>query len=144
MNKRYALFALILTSLFLLSACQTIENDISQAPTESAPSPAAAGYKNITPDKIGDLTKDGVRLVDVRTAQEYENGHIPGAETAPLDQLPQAAAAWDKKEPVIVICLSGGRSAQAASYLAKEGFKKIYNVEGGMMRYDGPRETGNK
>lgn len=142
MNKFFILaFALILA--LTLGSCQQQSQDVSQVPTERAPAPVNNGYQNISPEKAVEMLKDGVRLVDVRTVDEYESGHIPGAESAPLDSLSTSSGSWDKNKPVAVICLSGGRSAVAANQLVGRGFTKVYDVSGGMMAYKGEKKIGS-
>ena len=55
----------------------------------------------------------GAVLLDVRTRQEYAQGHLPGSRNVPLDELEQAELP-DRDAPLFVYCLSGGRSARAA------------------------------
>jgi rhodanese-related sulfurtransferase len=83
------------------------------------------------------LIDDGVRLVDVRTAAEFESGHIPGAELVPLNALEAAAANWDPSEPIALYCATGSRSSQAAAVLRGLGFKTVYDLGGGIVQWDG-------
>ncbi len=78
------------------------------------------------------IDQGAATLVDVRTPQEYAQGHIPGAVSLPLDRLSVMAQKKlpDKDKPVIVYCLSGGRSAQAAMILTQMGYKDIRNLGG--------------
>ena len=85
---------------------------------------------------------DAVRLVDVRQLWEYENAHIPGVLLLPLGELPQRfASELDPAEAVICICEHGVRSAQAARFLAAQGFTNAATMTGGMAQYAGPVET---
>lgn len=73
-------------------------------------------------------------FLDVRTPQEYAQGHIRNARHIPLAELGgriAEIAAW-KEKSVLVYCLSGGRSASAANLLGKNGFTKVYNLTGGI------------
>lgn len=133
---------LILILAFTLSACRSTSTDVSLVPTGHAPSPANGGFKNISPADIEALMKKGMRLIDVREPEEYQGGHISGAELVPLNTVPNVAGSWDKQKPLMVICLTGGRSAMAANYLVKQGFSQVYNVNGGMMAYRGPKVQG--
>jgi len=78
------------------------------------------------------------RVIDVREPHEYhgELSHIPGAELVPLDTVPQAADAWDRDEPLLMICRSGARSGRAAEFLKLQGFKAVHNMVGGMLRWN--------
>lgn len=78
--------------------------------------------------------RDRITLIDVREPQEYfgDLGHVPGAQLVPLGMLLDIAAAWDRDREIVLVCRSGGRSARAASGLAKRGFRRLYNLRGGM------------
>lgn len=69
-------------------------------------------------------------LLDVRTDSEWDRGHIEGSTHIPLDQL--EARTGEVSESVVCICAVGGRSAQAAAYLASTGRQAI-NLEGGVQ-----------
>lgn len=83
-----------------------------------------------------------VKLVDVRTVGEYSSGHIPGAENVPVDRVPQAAAAWDKAQPIAVYCATGSRSTTVMQYLRAQGFTQVYNLTAGIVAWDGETVTG--
>lgn len=77
----------------------------------------------------------GVQILDVRQPEEYHGdlGHLPGARLIPLDQLAERTDELDRSRPVVAVCRSGGRSAQANVLLAKAGFEQIANLPGGMI-----------
>jgi thioredoxin len=77
------------------------------------------------------------QLVDVRTPEEFKKNHVKGALNVNInsDEFEKQVAALDKTKPVMVYCLSGGRSAKAAGYMRKQGFKEVYEMEGGMMQW---------
>lgn len=84
----------------------------------------------------------GAVLVDVRQEDEYASGHIPGSINIPSDRIDGATAEIpDKSTPVFVYCLSGARSAGAASWLRRAGYTTVYNI-GGISSYRGEREYG--
>jgi rhodanese-related sulfurtransferase len=74
-------------------------------------------------------------LIDVRTDAEVARGIIAGARHIPLFSLPQHAAALADVGTIVVYCQSGGRSAQACSYLAQQGFADLYNLAGGILAW---------
>jgi rhodanese-related sulfurtransferase len=80
-----------------------------------------------------------VRLLDVREPAEWtgELGHIAGARLVPLGELRAAIASLsdDKEGPIVTICRSGGRSAQAALILERAGFSRAANLTGGMIEW---------
>ncbi len=80
---------------------------------------------------------NNIRVVDVREPGEFNGqlGHIPGAELVPLATVQSSASSWDPNEPLVLVCRSGARSAQAAQLLSRLGFKSVVNLQGGMMDY---------
>jgi len=82
------------------------------------------------------------QLLDVRQPQEYENEHLPGARLIPLKQLPEKQGDLDRQKPLLVYCASGGRSRAAAQYLGGLGFKEVYNISGGIKKWQGKKATG--
>ena len=82
----------------------------------------------------------GAVLLDVRTPQEYAQGHIPGSKNIPLQTLHDAkAAVKDKGTPLYVYCQSGARSSQAASLLKQMGYTNVTNI-GGIAAWRGKVE----
>lgn len=77
------------------------------------------------------------QLLDVRTPQEFSVDHLENADNVNVNSTDFASkvAAYDKTKPIFVYCKVGGRSAQAADKLAELGFKEIYNLEGGIMKW---------
>jgi glyoxylase-like metal-dependent hydrolase (beta-lactamase superfamily II)/rhodanese-related sulfurtransferase len=78
---------------------------------------------------------DGPRVLDVRTAGEWDADHIGGALHVPLPQLPKRTGELHKGAPLAIICGSGYRSSIAASLLQAQGFHRVQNVMGGMSAY---------
>ncbi|MEC8339561.1 MAG: rhodanese-like domain-containing protein [Nanoarchaeota archaeon] len=71
-------------------------------------------------------------VIDVRTKDEYERGHVPGAKLNELADLDKWSSKLKKDKEYYIICKSGGRSAMACMQLKSKGFDKCYNVVGGM------------
>lgn len=79
-------------------------------------------------------------LLDVRSASEYQQGHIPGSVNIPLDSIEHVMKKYPKKDtPLFVHCLSGGRSGRAVSFLKHEGYTNVKNI-GGINGYTGKVE----
>lgn len=81
-------------------------------------------------------TKDA-QLVDVRTPGEFRNGHLKNAMNIDwnADDFAEKAKALDKDKSVFLYCMSGPRSTAAAEKLQEMGFKNIYEMQGGMMKW---------
>ena len=86
------------------------------------------------------ITGDDIIILDVRTQDEYEESHIPGAILIPNEtigtEMPEQLP--DAGQEILVYCRSGNRSAQAAKKLVEAGYTQIYDF-GGIM--DWPYET---
>lgn len=82
----------------------------------------------------------GAVLLDVRTPQEYREGHIPGSQNVPLQQLDKVEEVTENKDTVLyVYCRSGARSRQAVSLLKHMGYTNVHNI-GGIAAYSGKVE----
>jgi len=95
-----------------------------------------AGLWEIQPHSLEEVGTD-VQVVDVREADEFDGplGHIAGARLIPMDELPARLTELDRARPVVTVCRSGTRSAQAAVLLAKAGLPNVANLAGGMLRW---------
>ena len=101
------------------------------------------GIVDVDAAKVQELADAGdVRVVDVRTAGEYEAGHIKGAENVPVDQVANAVRDWDRNAPLLVYCATGARSSSAVSQLQSMGFKTIYHFADGLVAWQGALDTG--
>ena len=92
----------------------------------------------ITFDEFETVSKiNGVQLIDVRTPEEYSDGHILNSKNIDLldENFELYIQKLDKKSPVIVYCQSGGRSAKSALKLLSNSFVKIYDLDGGFSRW---------
>lgn len=75
----------------------------------------------------------GVRVVDVRTEEEFHAGHIEGALLASLGQTSRALAGWPAATPILLVCHSGHRSEVAGMQLLRLGFQDVSHIAGGMV-----------
>jgi rhodanese-related sulfurtransferase len=96
------------------------------------------GFKNVTAAELQNmLQQGGVRLLDVRTDAEIAQGKIPQGEVLPLHLIPLKLTELDKNATTVFYCRSGGRSAQAAAFVAANGFTDVYNLQGGIIAWAG-------
>ncbi|RJF71892.1 rhodanese-like domain-containing protein [Deinococcus cavernae] len=88
-------------------------------------------YPTVSVQDLKTAVDSGASVLDVRTQQEFAEGHIASAVNLPLDEVAARASKVPGDKPVYVICRSGNRSAQASELLKKAG-KDVKNVGGGM------------
>lgn len=79
-----------------------------------------------------DAGRDAPVLVDVREPWELERCRIDDSRSIPLRELPAQAADLPRDRDLVLVCHHGGRSAQAATWLARNGFARVHNLEGGV------------
>jgi glyoxylase-like metal-dependent hydrolase (beta-lactamase superfamily II)/rhodanese-related sulfurtransferase len=99
-----------------------------------------AGIWEIQPNWLEENV-DRVQVIDVREPDEFTGvlGHIAGAKLVPLGNLAKKSSEIEKDKPVVVVCRSGARSAQATVLLRNAGFAKVANLAGGMLRWRAQR-----
>ncbi|MBS1549647.1 MAG: thioredoxin fold domain-containing protein [Bacteroidetes bacterium] len=117
---------LVLVGFMLFSANQQeVKAQMTKEVQLSAPKFSAALNKG-----------KALQILDVRTPKEFEEGHLKGALNMDWTQpaFKKEIAQLDKKKPVYVYCLSGGRSAKAADFLQENGFT-VYELQGGIMKW---------
>ncbi len=86
-------------------------------------------------EKIKELPK--APLIDVRTPEEFSKGHLQNAINIDWNgnSFDQQTASLDKSAPLLIYCLSGGRSGAAATKLRAQGFKNVIELSGGIMKW---------
>lgn len=77
---------------------------------------------------MDNLIKNGAFLVDVRSPEEFADGHVKGSVNIPLDQIKNQLAQFKGKENTVVFCRSGNRSSQAKAILEQNGFTNVTNA----------------
>lgn len=97
-------------------------------------------WKDITPEEVAALIQkhsEDIQYIDVRELAEYKEGHIKGVKLIPLSQLEVRHDEIDRSKDTVMICRSGNRSRQACEFLASHGHRKLLNMTGGMMNWQG-------
>ncbi|MFH2127464.1 MAG: rhodanese-like domain-containing protein [Pseudomonadota bacterium] len=101
---------------------------------------------NLSPEQLRKFRDEhqegGYTLLDVRQPGEYEERHLAGAKLIPLPELPGRLGELDPQKSVVAYCAVGGRSRAAAQLLQGQGFKEVYNLEGGIKAWDGLTAQG--
>lgn len=100
-------------------------------------------YSNITPKEAYQKMQEGYTYLDVRTVEEFEQGHAKGAIHIPVfvnspegrqwnpDFAKQVQEKFLTNTKLVIGCHSGGRSAKACELLAQVGYKDLFNIDGG-------------
>ena len=99
-------------------------------------------YREIEENDIGleelkQLQKEGAMIIDVRSPQEYKEGHIDGSISIPEYKIKKEIENMipDKNKSIVVYCSSGGRSKKAQKLLKKLGYNHVYNLYNGLTNY---------
>ncbi len=100
----------------------------------------AKAYQNLSPKEFYReiQNKKDILLIDVRTPMEYEkDGHIKGSKLIPIQIFGKFLPNLEsyKQKEIFVYCRSGSRSAVVSRFLDKMGFKKVYNLQGGIISW---------
>jgi metal-sulfur cluster biosynthetic enzyme/rhodanese-related sulfurtransferase len=101
-----------------------------------------APYQDIAPADALSLWErtPGLFVLDVRTPQEYANGHIPNARLVPVDELEDRLGELPPPDTLMLVhCAAGGRSTAACQTLGQRGYARLLNLAGGMHAWPGPR-----
>lgn len=96
------------------------------------------GYRVVGPtDAVLLINHEDAIVLDVREANEFKDGHIVNAIHIPQSALGKRLNELEKfrDKPIIVGCRSGNRSGHACALLKKQGFEKVYNLQGGVMAW---------
>ena len=115
-----------LTAVLILTGCGSSADDKSAGDKKT--------YRQVSPEEAAAMMEEETDyiILDVRTQEEYETAHIPGAicipnETIGTDEIPELP---DKDQLILVYCRSGNRSRQASEKLAKQGYTNIVEFGG--------------
>ena len=129
--KRVSLLALLLALTMALCAACGSKTDYQTMEINDAAEMIAAD--------------DGHLLVDVRTKEEFEEKHLPGAILLPVDDIKDGKLERlpDKDQIILLYCRTGRRAKDAAEYLAKKGYTNIYEI-GGIIDWKGETVTGSE
>jgi len=118
----------------------------TEEPVTSSWAPVVRTFAGIPEIEVNWLAEHqgDVHLIDVRDKAEYEGelGHIEGAELVPLSELREACSTWNRDDAYVLICRSGGRSAQGSVIMEKNGFAKVANLAGGMIQWHAVMSAG--
>jgi len=117
--------------LFVILAASTlIFNSCSNAQTKNT---------NLSATEFAEKIKalPTAPVIDVRSPEEFSKGHLQNAKNINWNgnDFQKQVSTLDKSKPIFIYCLSGGRSSSAASQMRSEGFKEVYELNGGLMKW---------
>ena len=136
LQSRHALATLLVAAAMSVAfAAIATAGEPAATATASAPAPAAVAVAPMSQEALLEHQSrhpDHLFVLDVRTPQEYAEGHVPGAVNVPQDQLASRLAEVPKDKDVVIYCRSGRRSVLAADVLAANGYSRLSHLEGDM------------
>ena len=91
-------------------------------------------YETIDSNVAMELIENEAIVIDVRTLDEYNTGHIKDSINIPVENI--SSIEYDKDTVIIVYCASGMRSSNAAKTLIDLGYTNVYNLDGGIINWD--------
>ena len=128
-----------MTAVLILTGCGSSADDKTAGDKKT--------YRQVSPEEAAAMMEEETDyiILDVRTQEEYETAHIPGAicipnETIGTEDIPELP---DKEQLILVYCRSGNRSKQASEKLAKQGYTNIVEF-GGINSWTGETVSGSE
>jgi len=125
----------------LLASCSNAQNQGEKSTSETVEQNSNApvvGNKDVNVKDFSNLIASGNGiLLDVRTPEEYAEGHLEGCTLMDFNSpaFADEVAKLDRDKAVYVYCRSGARSGRAADMMTDMGFKEVYNLEGGIVAW---------
>jgi len=105
---------------------------------EEIPAEEISSVENISVEEVYEIMTGGEDyiILDVRTLEEFGQGHLEGAVHIPVNELEGRLGELSKDKPIIVYCKSGGRSKTASDLLIENGFTQVYDMSGGILEWE--------
>lgn len=135
-NQIISTFAFIMKKLFIFITAITISLLMQDVAAQSTTPVSEKKFARL-------MKKQNAVLLDVRTKEEYQEGHIPGAvliDVNKQDDFLQQVQKLDKSKRYLLYCRSGKRSEKALVLMKENGFRKIFHLEDGFEGWDGNKE----
>lgn len=131
-NKK--IIYILISAFILIGVLSGCSSSTTETKNGSSKASSKTAFSNITPEEAKKRLDSGedIILLDVRTEEEYDNGHIRDSILIPVDTLKAEAEnkVNDKETTIFVYCRSGNRSTTAAKILVELGYKNVYNLDG--------------
>ncbi len=126
----------IVLAVVALAACGGADDPTSVADAASEQGDVASGL--VSPGEAAALAADPeVTVIDVRTPEEYADGHLAGATLIDFyaDSFAEQIGGLDRDQAYLVYCRSGNRSGQATALMDELGFDQVYDIDGGVLAW---------
>lgn len=136
--RKMKYFSLVALSILLFTSCG-FSQDETKSDKNTSSNTEESFVKNVDVSTFKELIETGEGIIlDVRTPEEVAAGYIQNASTINIydADFEKKINLMQKDKEIYIYCRSGARSAQAAKILSKNGFKRVYNMEGGMMSWE--------
>lgn len=132
--------AAVALALVAVVGCGGDETDapVAEAPAQPTDEDAVVtvpAYGRVTPAQATELAGSGVTVIDVRTPEEYAEGHIEGAQLVDFysDTFAEQIASLDPDDEYLVYCRSGNRSGQTIELMRQNGIEQVWDLQGGVV-----------
>lgn len=127
MLKKLYVIVIMILSLFIISGCSTVVNEGAAKSVENS-----SVIKITAKEAKVEIDKGDVIILDVRSKEEYNSGHIENSILIPVNDIEKEAEniLKDKEQKILVYCRSGNRSSQASKLLVKMGYTNVYDFGG--------------
>jgi thioredoxin len=129
----------LLVASLVITSCSYSQNNNDSKTDKTTSEKQNSFIKNVDAQIFKKLSESGEGItLDVRTPEEIAQGQIPNASSINLydPEFEKKINLMQKDKDIYVYCKAGGRSAQAAEILSKNGFKHVYNLDGGFMAWE--------
>lgn len=132
-NNGRSPLVIVLAVAVVLVAAFVVWQQTQSPSTDGVVSAEGTLPREVSVAQAAALRDDGVFMLDVREPSEWDAVYVPDTVLVPLGQLSQRLSEIPTDEPIVIICRSGNRSAQAREVLLAAGYSNVTSVAGGIL-----------
>lgn len=136
---RAAAVALVAALALVAAGCGGSSSSSGSEPAQETTAASATSVALLSPEEASaKIESEDVEVLDVRTPEEYAEGHIEGATLIDFYEpdFADRIAELDQEQEYVVYCRSGNRSGQATALMAEQGFSAVNDVDGGIVAWE--------
>ena len=130
-----ALAVALVVLIFTAAACSPAPTAAPAVADPESTAAAPGAWQEIDVEQAAAKRDGGAFMLDVRTAEEWNEIHIPGATHIPLDELENRLSEVPKDQEIVVYCRSGNRSKPGAETLVNAGYTNVSSMAGGVKEW---------